>query len=275
MTSVEDKEWPYWRQRLHEIIFESDTPEGRLFDLLLLMAILVSLTVVLLESVSSIRNVYGAGLRVVEWFFTAVFTLEYILRALSMRRPRAYIMSFFGVVDLLSILPSYLSLVLPGTQSLLVIRSLRFLRIFRVLKLGSYLSEAQVLGSALRASRNKITVFLGTVTTLVFIMGSLMYVIEGEKNGFTSIPVSIYWAVVTLTTVGYGDIAPRTPLGQAIAASVMILGYAIIAVPTGIVSVELAEATKRDRLSSAVCPHCAREGHDSDAVFCKACGGKL
>jgi len=263
-----------WRVRAHEIIFEADTPLGRAFDIALIICIIVSVVAVMLDSVSGIRRVHGPLLYKIEWFFTLLFTLEYALRLLCVGRPWKYATSFFGLVDLLAVIPTYLSLLVPGSQYLLVIRILRVLRIFRVLKIVQYVSEANLLLHALRASRRKITVFLFTVLTLVVIFGSLMYIIEGEDNGFTSIPRSVYWAIVTLTTVGYGDISPRTGFGQAIAAFVMILGYSIIAVPTGIVTVELSQAFRR-KVSTQACPDCAAEGHDVDAVHCKACGAKL
>jgi voltage-gated potassium channel len=264
---------PRWRARLHEIIFEADTRAGRAFDLALLVAILVSVATVALESVASIRHAYGGALKVVEWTITALFTVEYVLRLVAVDRPARYARSLLGVVDLLAIVPSYLALVAPQTQSFVVIRVVRLLRIFRILKLTHFLSEAQVLSTALRASRRKITVFLGFVGTVVVIVGALMYVIEGERHGFTSIPTSMYWAVVTLTTVGYGDIAPRTPLGQLLAALLMILGYGVIAVPTGIVTAELTSAGRA--VSRQACPGCGREGHDVDAVHCKFCGASL
>jgi voltage-gated potassium channel len=264
-----------WRSRMHEIIFEADTPVGKAFDVLLILCILVSVLAVLLDSVKEIRNAYGSLLTTAEWFFTLLFTLEYLLRLLSVGRPLRYACSFFGLVDLLAILPTYLSLLLPGSHYLLVIRILRILRIFRIFKLVQYLSEARLLIQALRASGRKITVFLFTVLTLVIIFGSLMYMIEGGDSGFTSIPRSIYWAIVTLTTVGYGDIAPQTNLGQVLASLVMVLGYGIIAVPTGIVTVELGQAYARQKVSTQACPECSAEGHDSDAVHCKYCGGRL
>jgi voltage-gated potassium channel len=263
-----------WRGRLHQVIFESDTPAGRAFDLVLLVCILASVFAVLLESVRSLRLAYGPELRAVEWFFTLLFTVEYVLRLIAVRRPLQYIFSFFGAVDLLAILPTYLSLLLPGAQALLVVRALRLLRVFRILKLSHFLGEAQALRLALRASLRKITVFLGTVIILVLIIGALMYLVEGEKNGFTSIPQSMYWAVVTLTTVGYGDIAPATVLGRMLASIVMIIGYGIIAVPTGIVTVELSRA-RSSIISGQACPHCGAEGHDADARFCKYCGSPL
>ncbi len=263
-----------WRAALHEIIFEADTTAGKLFDVILIGSILLSVTAVMLDSVQSISSTYGPFLYSVEWFFTILFSIEYILRWLCVGRPILYATSFYGVVDLLAIIPTYLSLILPGSQYFLVIRVLRILRIFRVLKLVQYLREAKILMQALRASRRKITVFILTVLTLVVIFGSLMYVIEGAENGFTSIPRSIYWAIVTMTTVGYGDISPNTSLGQALAAIIMIFGYAIIAVPTGIVTVELTQAVSRNATTQS-CPECSAEGHDNDAKFCKYCGAKL
>ena len=262
------------RRRLHEVIFEADTPAGKLFDVLLIVCIMVSVILVMLDSVSSVRNSWGKVLYLSEWFFTLLFTIEYFLRLISVGRPVLYATSFFGIVDLLAILPTYFSMFLPGSQYLLVIRVLRVLRIFRVFKLVQYLSEAMLLMQALRASRRKITVFLFVVFTLVIIFGSLMYLIEDPANGFTSIPRSIYWAIVTLTTVGYGDISPKTNIGQALAAIIMIIGYAIIAVPTGIVTVELSHAFKK-KFSTQACPDCSAEGHDSDAKHCKYCGTKL
>jgi voltage-gated potassium channel len=209
-----------------------------------------------------------------EWFFTLLFTVEYLLRLICVGKPWRYARSFFGIVDLMAIIPTYLSLFLPGTHYLLVIRILRLLRIFRIFKLTGYLSEAQVIKSALWASQKKISVFLLTVVALVVIIGSLIYVIEGEKNGFTNIPVSIYWAIVTLTTVGYGDLSPQTPLGKMLASIVMIAGYGIIAVPTGIVTVEFTHAIKK-KISTEACPACGTEGHDPDALYCKYCGAKL
>lgn len=265
----------HWRERLHQVIFESDTRAGRTFDLALLVFILASVLAVLLESVPSVRIHYGRELRTVEWVFTGLFTAEYILRLISVRRPAHYALSFFGIVDLLAILPSYLSLVFPGSQALLVVRALRLLRVFRILKLAHFLGEASALRSALRASSRKITVFIGTVLILVLIIGSVMYLVEGRTNeDFTSIPQSMYWAVVTLTTVGYGDIAPVTVLGKILASIVMILGYGIIAVPTGIVTVELSR-TRSTVVSGQSCPHCGAEGHDADARFCKYCGSRL
>lgn len=263
------------RARLHEVIFESDTRAGRYFDIALIWLILLSVATVVLESVREVREQYGALLHTLEWVFTVLFTIEYGLRLLSVRRPIRYATSFFGVVDLLAIVPTYLSVFVPGSQYLLVIRILRLLRVFRLLKLSEYVAEADILKRALRASRRKISVFISAVVLLVVIIGALMYVIEGEANGFTSIPRSIYWAIVTMTTVGYGDLSPRTPLGQMAASIVMIIGYGIIAVPTGIVSVELAQAVRNRMISGQACPSCSAEGHDADAICCKYCGAHL
>ncbi len=263
-----------WRRKLQEVIFEADTPAGKTFDVALLWAIVFSVAAVLLESVAEIRDQYGTVLRLVEWGFTLLFTIEYGLRLVCVGRPLRYASSFYGIIDLLAILPTYLSLVVAGTHSLLVIRALRLLRVFRVLKLAQFVGEAAVLRTALQASGRKITIFLGTVLTLVLNLGALMYLIEGEENGFTSIPQSIYWAIVTMTTVGYGDIAPQTVVGKILASTVMIIGYAIIAVPTGIVTVELANLRK-SAITTQACPQCAAEGHDPDARFCKYCGAEL
>ena len=268
------KEPHRWRHKLHEIIFEADTPAGKLFDVLLIFSIVISVVLVMLDSVSGIRTVYGRWLYLGEWFFTLLFTVEYLLRLLSVGRPLAYATSFFGIVDLMAILPTYLSIFFPGSQYMLVIRLLRVLRIFRVLKLVPYLGEARLLMQALKASHRKITVFLFTVMILVVIFGSLMYLIEDPGSGFTSIPQSIYWAIVTLTTVGYGDISPQTGLGQLLSALIMVIGYGILAVPTGIVTVEMAQSFKR-RVSTQACPECSAEGHDADARHCKYCGAKI
>jgi len=263
-----------WRKILFEIIFEADTSAGKWFDIILIISILLSVMTVMLDSVSSIRMKYGEFLYAAEWFFTILFTVEYIFRLLCIGKPIRYAVSFFGIVDLLAILPTYMSLLFFGSRYLLVVRVLRVLRIFRVLKLGHHTKEATVLRKALYASRQKIIVFLFVVLTLVVIIGSLMYVIEEEEHGFTSIPRSVYWAIVTLTTVGYGDISPKSGMGQFLAAIVMILGYSIIAVPTGIVTVELSRAQKATT-SSQACPNCSAEGHDKDAQYCKLCGTKL
>ncbi len=263
-----------WRTVLYEVIFEAETPTGKAFDVLLIISVLASVLVVMLDSIAAVGSQYGSLLYKIEWFFTILFTVEYALRLLCVYSPLKYAISFYGVVDLLAIIPTYISLFLPGTQYLLVIRILRILRIFRILKLANYLGESKLLIKALQASSRKISVFLFTVLTLVVIFGSLMYVIEGRENGFTSIPRSIYWAIVTMTTVGYGDISPQTALGQTIASLVMILGYGIIAVPTGIVTVGMAETFSR-KVSTQVCPECNAEGHDVDATHCKFCGAAL
>ena len=262
-----------WRAVGHEVIFESDTRAGKAFDVVLLIVILASILAVTLETVASIDARFGPQLRALEWAFTFLFTLEYVLRLLCVRRPSSYALSFFGLVDLLAILPSYISLLVPGAQALLVIRTVRILRVFRVLKLAHYVSESEDLMRALYASRRKIAVFVFAVLTLVMVFGSLMYLIEGPERGFTSIPRGLYWAVVTMSTVGYGDISPQTDLGQAISAFVMILGYGIIAVPTGIVSAEL--ASPRHGVSGQACPSCGGGGHDLDARFCRLCGFRL
>lgn len=262
-----------WRDRTREIIFGVETRAGRAFDVLLLWMILLSVGAVLLESVPSIRAEWGRELRGLEWTFTVLFTVEYGLRLMSVVRPIRYATSFFGWVDLLAILPTYLSLLFPGAHSLLVIRALRLLRVFRVLKLVRHMGESRTLLLALRASRAKITVFLGAVLTLALILGTLVYLVEGEENGFTSIPRALYWAIVTLTTVGYGDIAPQTVLGQMLATVVMVLGYAIIAVPTGIVSAELTQA--REESSARLCVSCGAGDHRTDAIYCRRCSGRL
>jgi voltage-gated potassium channel len=269
-----DKPLKKWQRFIHEIIFEADTPAGKLFDVILIYCIAISVIVVMLDSVSFFHSRYGPLFIIAEWFFTILFTIEYFLRISCVKSPFRYMKSFFGIVDLLAIVPTYFSVLFPGSQYLLVIRLLRILRIFRILKLAKYVREARLLGQALKASRRKITIFIFTLFTLVIILGSLMYVIEGEKNGFTSIPRSIYWAIVTMTTVGYGDISPNTAFGQTLAAIVMILGYSIIAVPTGIVTVELSRVGDQT-ISTQACPNCSAEGHDSDAVFCKFCGTRL
>jgi voltage-gated potassium channel len=264
-----------WRDRLYVIIFEADTPAGKAFDVALLWTIVASVAAVMLETVAGVRAIHGSWLLAVEWAFTLLFSVEYGLRLSCAKRPGAYARSFFGLVDLLAIAPTYVSLLIPGTQSLLVIRALRLLRIFRVLKLGSFLGEMGLLMTALRESRAKVVVFLGIVLILVLILGSAMYLIEGEAGGFTSIPVGVYWAIVTMTTVGYGDIAPQTWVGQLLASAVMILGYSIIAVPTGIVTAGIVEAATRRPLTTRVCPGCMTEGHERGARYCKDCGVEL
>ena len=262
------------QHHVHEIIFEADTRAGKWFDVILILSIVSSVLVVMMDSVAELKVSHGTLLFRLEWGFTLLFTGEYFLRLACVKRPLGYATSFLGVVDLLAIVPTYASLFIPGSQYLIVIRVLRVLRVFRVLKLATYIGEASVLIKALRASRRKITIFLMTIVTLVIIFGSLMYLVEGSNNGFTSIPRSIYWAIVTMTTVGYGDISPKTNLGQALASLVMILGYAIIAVPTGIVSAELTFAGQ-GKVTSQACPVCMAYGHETDAVFCKFCSERL
>ncbi|WP_321288973.1 ion transporter [uncultured Sunxiuqinia sp.] len=261
------------RNKIYEIIFEADTPKGKLFDVALLFTILISIALVIIESVPSINSQHRSLLRIMEWVITVIFSIEYALRLLVVKKPFRYIFSFYGIIDLLSVLPTYLSLVLVGSHSLVVIRALRLLRVFRILKLNRYTIAGNNLSKALWASREKIFVFLFFVINLVVIVGTLMYLIEGPEHGYVSIPSSIYWAIVTMTTVGYGDISPQTPLGQLLASAVMIAGYAIIAVPTGIVTAEMMKPTKSS--NTQVCPHCLYDKHESDAVFCKKCGGKL
>jgi len=265
-----------WREKLRVIIFEADTPAGKAFDVGLLAAIVLSVLAVMLDSVMEIRSSYGGLLDRAEWVFTLLFSVEYLLRLLCSPRPSHYARSFFGVVDLLAILPTYLSLLFPGAESMAVIRGLRLLRIFRVFKLGQFLGEASLLRSALASSRHKITVFLGTITILVTIIGTAMYLIEGEENGFTSIPAAIYWSIVTMTTVGYGDMAPATVAGKVLASVVMILGYSIIAVPTGIVTAEIVEgAAAARKITTRSCSNCLSEGHDQNATYCRDCAAPL
>ena len=262
------------RNRIHIIIEGTDTRLGKLFDIVLLITILASVAVVMLDSVLYMRLQYGTLFRYAEWFFTILFTIEYILRWFTAPNRFRYAFSFFGIVDLLSVLLSYLSLVFGGVQYLLVIRILRILRVFRVLKLNTYMQQAGFLASALKTSQQKITVFFLSLVLLVTIFGSVAYVVEGPENGFTSIPISIYWAVVTVTTTGYGDMSPKTPIGQAIASMVMITGYAIIAVPTGIFTAELAR-NMRPQLNPIACPNCGKFGHAVGADFCDRCGHAL
>ena len=262
------------RQRLHDVIFKHDEPAEKAFDVILIVAILLSVLVVMLDSVAEISMRYGDLLYIAEWGFTVLFSVEYLLRLWTARRPLAYARSFYGAVDLLSVLPAYLSLIFPPGRFLVALRILRVLRVFRILKLAHYVQEASVLSAALRASRYKITVFVSTVLTVVVVVGSLMYLIEGPASGFTSIPQSIYWAIVTLTTVGYGDIAPRTALGKGLASALMVLGYGIIAVPTGIVTLELDRASRQSQTVRA-CPACGNDRHDPDAAYCKYCGAPL
>jgi voltage-gated potassium channel len=269
-----NKKWEQFRDRLHNIIFGTDTAAGRLFDIILLWAILISVVVVMLESVESFDAKFHAGLRRLEWFFTILFTLEYIARIISLERPKKYVFSFFGMVDLLATLPTWLSLFAIQSQFLMAIRLMRLLRIFRVFKLARYIQGMRHIRIALGNSIPKITVFFLFVISLVTIMGTLMYMIEGETSGFSSIPQSIYWAIVTLTTVGYGDITPVTTLGKFMASIIMILGYSILAVPTGIVSSEMS-ALKYHESHERVCEGCGWVDHEIDAKFCRKCGHRL
>jgi voltage-gated potassium channel len=262
-----------WKGSLYEIIFEHHTFAGKMFDLLLLLCILLSIAVVCLESMDNLRSQYGDPLRAAEWSLTVLFTIEYLARIAAVKSPRSYILSFFGIIDLMSIAPTYISLFLTGTQSLMVVRALRLLRIFRILKLTQFVGEGDLLIRALRASRNKIVVFTMAVSSLVLILGAMMYVIEGEEHGFTSIPRGVYWAIVTLTTVGYGDITPKTALGQGLSSLVMLLGYGIIAIPTGIVGSEIRKMNLP--LNTKSCQRCLADRHDPDAVYCKCCGERL
>lgn len=262
-----------FKQKLYEIIFEADTPSGKFFDVVLLFVILMSVVLVMLESVASISANNQKILKTLEWVITAIFTLEYVLRIIIVRKPFRYIFSFYGIIDLISVIPTYLSLFILGSHNLIVLRILRLLRVFRILKLTRYTQAGKFIKEAMWASRAKISVFMIFVLIIAIIMGTIIYLVEGEKNGFTSIPTSIYWAIVTLTTVGYGDISPATPLGQFIASFMMMMGYAIIAVPTGIVAAEMMNTAAPK--NTQVCPKCFFDKHDDDAIFCKKCGSKI
>jgi len=265
------------RERLHEIIFEAETWEGKLFDVILIVAIFLSIIIVSMETVPYYHNNYGTLFYILEWIFTLFFTVEYLLRLYCVYRPWKYALSFYGIVDLLSILPTYLSLFFGGAQSLMMIRALRLLRVFRIFKLGNITSQGNFIISALQQSKEKIFIFLFFILVCISVFGSIMYLVEGQNNEqFESIPKSIYWAIVTLTTVGYGDIAPITPIGQFLASIIMILGYSVIAVPTGIVSSEMIKFdTNIEDLYNEACRFCSKEGHASDAIHCKYCGEKL
>lgn len=262
------------KHKLHTIIFESETAAGKAFDIFLIVLICASIVTVIFESIPSVKEIYGHELLLLEWLFTGLFALEYFLRIYSIEKPRKYIFSWLGLIDVLSWSPTLLSYFVPGMQTLLVIRMIRLLRVFRIFKLGWYFTEGVNILNALKVSRAKIFVFLFTVLIIVTIAGTSMYLVEGEGSGFTSIPVSMYWAIVTLTTVGYGDLAPKTPAGQLLASSLMIMGYAIIAVPTGIVTSELTKQHFK-KISNNSCPSCGSEGHDEDARHCKFCGAKI
>lgn len=262
---------PRLRQVLYDVVFGTESTMGKRFDILLICAILLSVLAVMLDSVESVSNAYGTELLIVEWFFTVLFTIEYGVRIYISPNSWAYIRSFYGIVDLLSIIPTYLTFFFPGARSLLVIRLLRVLRIFRVLKLARYIGESNILLRSLMTSRRKVFVFFTSILVLTTIIGSLMFLIEGRKNGFTSIPMSIYWTIVTITTVGYGDIVPATPWGKVLSTITMLVGYSIIAVPTGIITAELATELQRDR-NLKICPNCGHMGHERDANYCRFCG---
>ena len=266
-----------WKYKLHEIIYEADTPSGKLFDVLLLIAIIASIILVMLESVGSIDTKYHTFLYVAEWVITILFSIEYITRIITVKKPSKYIFSFYGIIDFLSTIPMYLSFFIAGSQSLVALRALRLLRVFRILKLTRYIGESTNLVRALKLSRARIAVFISFVIILCVILGTIMYLVESEEgSGFTSIPRSVYWAIVTLTTVGYGDIAPHTPLGQLIASAIMILGYGIIIIPTGIITSEMTRVSRHDvSTNTKSCPNCATANHRDDAEFCHHCSHKL
>ncbi len=267
-----------WRLRVYTIIFEADTVAGRRFDVLLILAILVSVGVVMADSVQHLHERYGHAFKWAEWLFTLIFTIEYIARLACVRHPMRYATSFFGVIDLLAVLPTYLALFFPELYALIDVRVLRLLRVFRIFKLAAYVAEYQTLASALAASRRKILVFLSGVLMLVLILGTVMYVVEGPVNGFTSIPTSVYWAISTLTTVGFGDITPKTDLGRLIASFMMLMGWGTLAVPTGIVTAEMAAqraGQRPPRPTTRTCHECLTEGHAASAHYCDNCGAKL
>ncbi len=265
-----------WRARLHEIIYEADSRNGRIFDLIIIVAIVASIILVMLESVESLDQRFHAFFDISEWIITILFTIEYFARIISVKKPSRYIFSFYGIIDLLSTIPKYLSLIIGGAHALVALRGLRLLRIFRILKLARFVGATDNLGRALVASRYKIFVFISSVVVICVIIGTMMYLIEGDDSGFTNIPISIYWTIVTLTTVGYGDIAPQTPFGQLLASLVMILGYGIIAIPTGIVSVEMAKGKGAHvDMNTQSCPNCSAGVHRDDARYCYKCGEEL
>ncbi|AMC09988.1 ion transporter [Lutibacter profundi] len=264
-----------WKSKLHEIIYEADTKAGKWFDIILIITILISIILVMLESVESFDAKYHNFLNISEWVITILFSIEYIARIVTIKKPSSYIFSFYGIIDFLATIPKYLSIIFVGTHALIALRALRLLRVFRILKLARYMGASRNLIAALKASKIKISVFLFSVLVLTIILGTVMYLIEGPKNGFTSIPHSMYWAIVTLTTVGYGDLAPHTPFGQFIASIVMILGYGIIAVPTGIVTSEMTKADNLALINTQHCPNCSEDKHQDMATFCHKCGSKL
>ena len=262
-----------YRKKLHTIIYEADTPAGKLFDIVLLCVIFISVVAVMLESVASIKIVYGRQLAIIEWVITIIFTLEYIGRVIAVREPLKYIFSFYGIVDLLATLPKYIGLFFPGTGFLIAIRAIRLLRVFRILKLHNFVGASNQLLEALKKSRTKIAVFIFSVVVLCIIMGTIMYMIEGPASGFTSIPVSVYWTIVTLTTVGFGDITPITPVGQLLSTVIMIMGYGIIAIPTGLVTAQF--MNEQPHLNTQACPNCGANQHRDDAKYCYNCGTSL
>lgn len=274
MNRSKPKCQPQWKRDLYEIIFKADTFYGKLFDEILLVLILISVGVVMLESIAEFRAKHGSILSVFEWVLTLLFLAEYIVRIICSPRPKEYILSFFGVIDFFAIVPTFVALIIPAVQPLIIIRAIRLLRVYRILKLYRFIQEGNFLLIALRASFRKIFIFMLFILILVLLLGSIMYVVEGPENGFVSIPISIYWAVITLTTVGYGDIVPLTNLGKFISTFIMLLGYSIIAIPTGIVSAEITR-TNRKKILTHVCPHCDESEHQSDARFCKNCGEEL
>jgi voltage-gated potassium channel len=272
---MEQEESKSWREKIHSIVYESSTPAGKAFDVTLLFLIFTSILVVMLDSVEALHSRYGNFFLTLEWTFTILFTIEFILRLICINKPMRFIFSFFGIIDILSIIPTYLGLFYAGAQTLLVVRALRLLRVFRIFKLRHYVNEMQFLLQAIKGSIRKISIFMMMVFTTVIVLGSVMYLVERGQNGFTSIPDSIYWAIVTITTVGYGDISPVTPLGKFVASVIMLMGYGIIAVPTGIITTEMALAARNKNHSAEACTNCGREGHEDDAVYCKYCSAKL
>ena len=272
---MQQEESKSWREKIHSVVYESSTPAGKAFDVTLLFLIFTSILVVMLDSVESLHSRYGNLFLTLEWTYTILFTIEFILRLICIKKPLRFIFSFFGIIDILSIIPTYLGLIYAGAQTLLVVRALRLLRVFRIFKLRHYVNEMQFLLQAIKGSIRKISIFMMMVFTTVIVLGSVMYLVERGQNGFTSIPDSIYWAIVTITTVGYGDISPVTPLGKFVASVIMLMGYGIIAVPTGIITTEMALAARNKNHSAETCPNCGREGHEEDAVYCKYCSAKL
>lgn len=275
MRSMNNKNLNRWRQKTYEIIFKADTPWGKRFDIILLSVILISIVLVMIESVPSYQSLYGQPLRQGEWIITILFTIEYILRIVSSPKPLKYLFSFLGIIDFLAVIPTYLGLIVPDAQALAVIRAIRLLRIYRILRLYHFIRAGRLLILSLQRSARKILIFMMFVVILVILLGSIMYVVEGGENGFYSIPLSIYWAVITLTTVGYGDIVPVTALGKFISIFIMLLGYSIIAIPTGIVSVEMSNTFNRPPDEPQKCPQCGEANHAPGANFCRVCGARL